>query len=70
MTIKLDTMAVPANHAMSVKTRVELNFPSPSLEKGEAIFFNSYKCKNGRLGQKGREVYLFISLYKYLLIET
>ena len=29
-------MAVPAKHAMSAKTRVELIFPSLSLEKKEA----------------------------------
>ena len=29
-------LAVPAKHAMSAQTRVELNFPSPSLEKKEA----------------------------------
>ena len=33
MIIKLDSLAVPAKHAMSAKTRVELKFPSPSLEK-------------------------------------
>ena len=36
MIIKLDTLAVPAQHAMSAKTRVELIFPSLSLEKKEA----------------------------------
>ena len=35
MIIKLDTLAVPAKHAMSAKTRVELKFPSPFLEKKE-----------------------------------
>ena len=36
MITKLDTWAVPAKQAMSAKTRVELNFPSPSHEKKEA----------------------------------
>ena len=35
MTITLDTLAVPANYALSAKYRVELIFPSPSLEKKE-----------------------------------
>ena len=36
MIIKLDTLAVPAQHAMSAKTRVEQIFTSLSLEKKEA----------------------------------
>jgi len=36
MIIKLDTLAVPAKHTMSAKTRVELKIISHSLEKKEA----------------------------------
>ena len=36
MIVKLVTLAILAKHAMSAKIRVELNFPSPSLEKKEA----------------------------------
>ena len=39
MMIKLDTLAIPAQHAMSTKSRVELIFPSPSLEKGRQNHF-------------------------------
>ena len=40
---KLDTLAVPAKHAMSAQTRVERMFFSPYFEKKEAkISFNSY----------------------------
>ena len=51
MIIKLDTLAVPAKHAMSAKTRVELGVPSPSLKKeGNKARFNSYIWENGRFG--------------------
>ena len=61
MIIKLDTLADPAKHAMSAKTRVELSFPSPSLKKGgNKTSFNSYIWENGRFGQMGREASLFI----------
>ena len=61
MIIKLDTLAVPAQHAKSAKTRVELIFPSLSLEKkGGKISSNSYLLENGRFGRTGREVSAFI----------
>ena len=61
MIIKLDTLAVPAQHAMSAKTRVELIFPSLSLEKkGGKISSNSYLLEDGSFGRMGREVSAFI----------
>ena len=36
MIVKLDTFAVPAKHAVSAKIQVELDFPSPFLEKKKA----------------------------------
>jgi len=59
--IKLDTLAVPTQHAMSAKTKVELILPSLSLEKkGGRISSNSYLFENGRFGRMGREVSAFI----------
>ena len=61
MIIKLDTLAVHAKHAMSANTRVELNFPSPFLEKkGGKIDSNSCILENGKFGRMGTEASLFI----------
>ena len=61
MIIKLDTLVVTAKHALSAKIRVELSFPSPSLEKKEENSVPTLKyLGNGRFGHMGREVSLFI----------
>ena len=39
MKIKRDTLAIPTQHTMSAKARVELIFPFPSLEKGRQNHF-------------------------------
>jgi len=54
MIIKLDTLAVPVKLTMSAQTSVEINVPSPSLEKKEEkISSNSYMWENGRFGRMG-----------------
>ena len=40
MIIKLDTLAVPAKHAIDAKTWVKLSFPPPLKRRGK-ISFNS-----------------------------
>ena len=45
----------------SAKTRVELNYPSPSLEKkGGKVSSNSYILENGMFDRMGMEVSVFI----------